>query len=125
MLDVLEIIEIDGTEGRDAEIAHRIRLTGADHKVIGLIELQHAPHGIDVIPGKSPVATSLEISESQFVLKPKFDARHGIGDLTRDDFETAPRRFVIEQDAGDREEIKAFAIVHRDPVAVDLGDTIG
>jgi len=49
----------------------------------------------------------------------------GIGDLTRDEFESATWRLVIEQDTGDREEIEAFAIVHRDPVAVDLGNTIG
>ena len=46
-------------------------------------------------------------------------------DLARHELAPAARRLVVEQDPRHREQAVALAVVHRDPVAVDLGDRVG
>ena len=45
--------------------------------------------------------------------------------LRVDELAPAPRRLVVEQDAGHAEQVVALAVVDRDPVPVDLGDPVG
>ena len=45
-------------------------------------------------------------------------------DLARDELQTAPRRFVIEQDARAGEHAVAFAVIDRDEMAIDLGHAV-
>ena len=47
------------------------------------------------------------------------------GDLARDEGLAADRAFVVEQDAVGGEHAVGLAVVHRDPVAVELGDAVG
>lgn len=43
--------------------------------------LQHEPHGLDIIPSKTPVAPRLEIPQERPVLQPHLDAGRCPGDL--------------------------------------------
>ena len=52
-------------------------------------------------------------------------ARHAVRHLARHELDAAQRALVVEEDAGRRVEAKALAIVHRDPVAVELCDGVG
>ena len=54
----------------------------------------------------------------------QFDARGGVGDFAGHELETAARALVVEQNSGDCVQAEALAVVHRDPVAVDLRDAV-
>ena len=100
-------------------------LAGRDQVVIRVILLEHQPHGMDIVGRVTPVTPCFQVAQAQFVLHPQLDTRHRVGDLTRDEFQATARTLMVEQDAGAGEEIVAFAIIHRDPVAVDLGHAVG
>src|SRR5579863_3624596 len=52
------------------------------------------------------------------------NAGDAVRHLSRDELEAAPLRLVVEEDAGDRVQAEAFAIVDGDPVAVHLRDAV-
>src|SRR5918992_5955447 len=93
-------------------------LSGADYVVVRLRLLQHAPHGIDVIAGEAPVTARVEVAERKLFGQTELYARSRVGDFARDELETATRALVVEEDARDRVECIALAIVHGDPVSV-------
>src|SRR6185503_8426341 len=100
-------------------------MPGRNHIVVRGILLQHAPHGFHVIAGKSPVALGIEIAEPQLVLLPELDARYAHAYLSRHEFGSTQRRFMVEKDAAGCMQPVAFAVVHRQPVPERLGDAIG
>ena len=57
------------------ELAHRVRLAGGDHVVVGLVGLEHPPHRVDVVGGVAPVALGVEVAEEELVLQAGLDAR--------------------------------------------------
>ena len=71
--DVVLPVEADVGEGELAELAHRVGLAGADHVVVGLVLLEHQPHGLDVVAGEAPVALGVEVAEAQLVDLPELD----------------------------------------------------
>ena len=72
--DVLLPVEADVAEGELAELADRVGLAGGDHVVVGLVLLQHQPHGLDVVAGEAPVALGVEVAEPQLVGQAELDA---------------------------------------------------
>ena len=48
-----------------------------------------------------------------------------IGDLAGHELQPAARRLVVEEDAGDGEQVVALAVVHRNVVGEDLRDAVG
>ena len=48
-----------------------------------------------------------------------------MGDLARDELQATPWRLVVEEDPRRGVQPVALAVVHRDPVAVDLGHAVG
>src|ERR1700692_2821561 len=107
------------------KLAHRAGLARRQHEIVGLIRLQDHVHALDIILGMAPVAFGLEISEIERVFETGLDAGDTARDLARHKGLSADRAFMIEQDAVGGEHAVGFAIVHRDPVAVKLGDAIG
>src|SRR5207244_3368346 len=63
------------------EFAHRTRLAGCQHEVVGRIRLQDLVHALDIVARMTPVALGLEVSEVKRVLKTKLDAGDAAGDL--------------------------------------------
>lgn len=108
-----------------AHVAHGGSDTGGHHVVVGLVLLQHQPHGFDVVPGKAPVALGVDVAQAQFLLLAELDAGHRVGNLARDELDAAQRRFVVEQDAAGGVQAEALAIVDGDPVAIELGHAVG
>src|SRR6185437_3477991 len=113
-----------GLERQRREVAHRLGAAGREYERVGLVRLQHAPHGFDVFFGKTPVALSIEVAKLQTFLLPELDPRHRIGDLAGDELAPAQRRLVVEQDAAGTEDPEGFAVVHRAPVREQLGHAI-
>jgi hypothetical protein len=67
-LDVKPPVEASRGEGELDETAHAVRLPGSDDIVIGLLLLQHQPHGLDIVAGKAPIALRFEVSQIELVL---------------------------------------------------------
>ena len=45
------------------EFAHRVRLAGRQHIIVGLVLLQDQPHAFDIVARMAPVALGVEIAE--------------------------------------------------------------
>ena len=107
-------------EGHLHQVANGMADSGGDDVVVGLALLEHQPHRLDVVAGKSPVARGVEIAEEQLVGPSQLDAGDAVRDLARDELEPAPRRLVVEEHAGNGKQVVAFAIVDRDVVREDF-----
>src|SRR5207244_9515948 len=101
-----------------------MRLAGGDDIVLRLVLLEHQPHRLNVIPRVTPVAPGLEVAQTQFLLHPKLDARDRIGNLARDELPAAAWAFMVEQDAATTKHSIAVTVIHRDPVAINLGHAV-
>ena len=65
---VLLPIQPDVIERNLAKLPHGVRLAGGDHVVVGVILLEHQPHGVDVIGRIAPVAAGFQVAQAQLVL---------------------------------------------------------
>src|SRR5260370_2687528 len=112
-------------EGKFDEFAHRAGLARRQHEIVGRVRLQNPVHALDIISGVSPVAFRPEISEIKRVFETGLHPGDAARDLPRHEGLAADRAFMIEQDAVRGKHAVGLAIVHRDPVAVKIGDAIG
>ena len=122
--DVLLVVQPDTPEGDLAKLPHGVGHARADDKVVGLILLQHAPHGVHVIAGEAPVALGLEVAEAHLLRHAKFDARHAVRDFAGDEFLATTGRFMVEQDARYRKDVERLAVIDRDEMPVDFRDPV-
>ncbi len=100
-------------------------LPGGDDVVLGLVLLEHQPHGLDVVAGEAPVALGVEVAQVELVLEAELDAGGGPGDLAGDEGLAAPGRLVVEEDAVAGVEPVGLPVVDRLPEGVHLGDSVG
>ena len=112
-------------EGQLDELAHAVGLAGGQHVIVGLILLQDAPHALDIVARMAPVALGVQVAEIQAVLPAMLDGGDRAGDLAGDEGLAAGRTLVVEQDAVAGMHAVGLAVVHRDPVGVQLGGGIG
>ena len=112
-------------EGHVDEVADHRRPAGGEDIVVGLGLLEDAPHALDVILGVAPVPLGVEVAEVELFLQAVPDARGGPGDFARHEGLAPHRRLVVEEDAVAGVDAVGFAIVHRDPVGVELGRRVG
>src|SRR5665213_303752 len=107
------------------EFAHRAGLAGRQHEIVGLVRLQDPVHALDIILGMTPVALGVEVAEIEGVFKAGLDTGDAARDLAGDEGLAADRAFMIEQVAVGGGHAVGLAVVHRDPVTIELGDAIG
>src|ERR1700722_441347 len=107
------------------EFAYRAGLTGCQHEIVRYLRLQDLVHALDIVPGMAPVASRLEISQIERVFQTDLDPGDAAGNLAGDESFAADRAFMIEQDAVAGKHAVGLAVIHRDPVTVELGDAIG
>src|SRR5215831_15166062 len=99
-------------------------LAGRQYEIVGPVRLQDRVHSLDIISRMAPVTLGLEIAEIDRVLQPRLDAGNAARDLAGDESLAADRALVVEQDAVAGEHAVGLAIVHGDPVAVQLRHAI-
>ena len=75
-LDVLPLVEASRARMPARRIAHGMRLAGRDDVVVGLLLLQHQPHGFDIVASKAPIALRFEVPQIELVLKTLADSSH-------------------------------------------------
>src|SRR5262249_1410404 len=63
------------------KLAHAVALAGRQDKILRLRLLQHPPHALDIIAGKTPVALRLEIAELKHIELVVTDLRQRPADL--------------------------------------------
>ena len=100
-------------------------LAGGDNVVIGLVLLEHHPHGPDVISGETPVALGFEITHDQSFLEPLLDPGGTERDFPSHKRFTTARALVIEKDSRARKQAVGFPVVDSLPVGIELGAGIG
>ena len=106
------------------ELAHRTGLAGRQHEIVGRVRLQYPVHALDIIPRMAPVALGFEVAEIERLFQAGLDAGDAARDLARHKRLAADRALMVEQDAVGGKHAVGLAVVHRDPVAVELGDAV-
>jgi predicted PurR-regulated permease PerM len=123
--DVILPVESGGLERDLAQALHAVGAAGRDDVVVGRVLLEHQPHRADVVTGEAPVALRVEIAERELAGVAFLDQRDAVCHLAGHELEATARALMIEEDAGDGEEIVRLPVVDSDPVAVDLRDAVG
>ena len=72
----------------------------------------------------TPITLRVQVSEIEAVLLAQVDVGHGSADLARDERPATPRAFVVEQDTVARIHPVRFTIVDRDPIGIQLGNSV-
>ena len=125
VFDVFFPIEADVGEGVFDIFLHGVGFVGGDDIVVGLILLEHEPHGFDVFGGVSPVTLGIEVAEVEVFLAAEFDGGDGAGDFAGDESFAAAGGFVVEEDAVGGVHAIALAVIHGDPVGIHFGGAVG
>ena len=73
----------------------------------------------------TPVAQRVEIAHGEAVVEPGIHPRQAARDLARHKRFTPPRTLVVEQHPVAGIHPIALAVVHRDPVGIELRDAVG
>src|SRR5208283_4645730 len=96
-------------------------LAGGNNVVIGLLLLEHQPHGPDVISGETPVTLRFQIAHHQTFLQALLYPRGTESNLPGHEGLTPARALVIEEDPRTCKQAVGFPVVDGLPVSVELG----
>src|ERR1700730_5506972 len=97
-LHVLAPVETDISKNFFDEFPNRVGFTGANHKIVRPVLLQHEPHCFHVLGGISPVPFRFQVSEEDFLLLAGEDSTQAARDLARNERFTASGALVVEED---------------------------
>jgi len=125
VFDVFFPIEADMGEGVLDEFLDRVGFVGGNDIVVGLILLEHEPHGFDILGGVAPVALGIKVAEIEVFLFAEFNGGDGTGDFAGDEGLAATGGFVVEKDAIRGVHAVALAVVHRDPIGIHFCRAVG
>src|SRR5262249_9195556 len=117
-------VDPDDAERDLDQVAHRVRLPGRHHVIVGDRLLEHAPHRLDVVAGEAPVAACVEGADHELRRLAERDPGEALRHFPGHELATAARALVIEEDPRAGEQAIALTVVDRDVVAVDLRDPV-
>src|SRR3546814_8049625 len=72
-----------------------------------------------------PIALGVQVAEVEAVLQAELDGCNGSRDLTGHEGFAADRTFVVAQDSIRSMDAVGLPVVHRDPVGIELGGSVG
>ncbi len=128
----------DVAEGLLDKLADAVHLTCGNHKVLGLVQLQHLPHRLDIVLGVTPIPKNPWLENSQngvdkwhvpegvqvAQLEELDDAERDLGnrprDLARHKGFSSPGTLVVEQDTVDGEHVVGLPEVDHAPEREEL-----
>ena len=106
------------------EIAHRVLLAGSHDEILRLGLLQHQPLRAHIVARVAPVASASRLPRCSVSCRPRECASRPRVILRETKVSPAQRRFVVEENAVAREQPVGLAIIHADPMRVELGNTV-
>src|SRR6266853_1043385 len=115
---------IDGSSGGIDKFTNAVLFARGDYVVVRLWLLEHQPLNLHVVVRVPPISQSIEVPQVQTLLQAQLDARQRTGDFACDERFPAQRRFMIEENAVTSVDAVRVAVVHRNPVGVELRDAI-
>ena len=115
---VLVGIQAHVLEGDLHQPANAVGLARRDHVVLGLVALEHQPHGLDVVLRVAPVALGVEVAEGELLGQPELDGGGAVGDLAGDELQPAALRVVHNDAAHARAEVAALGLQVEDELRV-------
>src|SRR5580704_17128035 len=71
-LNVIMPVEPSASEGRFDELADRVGLACPNYVVVGLVLLEHEPHGSNIIGSIAPISAGVKISYVHLLLEAQF-----------------------------------------------------
>ncbi len=95
-------------------------LARGDHKVLRLRLLEDEPHALYIVPGISPVAKRIQITQIELVLESLSDAGGRKSNLARHEGLSPTLALMVEEDAVAAVHTVALAVVLDDPEAVEF-----
>lgn len=98
---------------------------GGDDIILGLVLLQHEPHGFHVVPGMSPVPLGFEIAQVEDFFLSEGDGSHGTGYFAGQEGFSSKRGLVVEENPIACKHPIGLAVVDRGPEGIELGHAIG
>src|SRR6266478_5395817 len=99
-------------------------LARGHYVILGLRLLEHQPLRTHVVARVSPIPFRIQIAQMQGILETGANPRQRTGYLARHESLPSQRRFMVEKDTVARIQAVSFAIVHADPMSVELGDAV-
>ena len=85
------IIYSDMMKGNFKEITNRMAPSGRYDIVVRFVLLEHEPHRMDVVAGKTPIPRNIHIAHGQNVLTPQSNPRYTARDLSRNELKSSTR----------------------------------
>src|SRR5215212_793034 len=110
----------DMSKGTLDELTDTVSLASREDVIAGLRLLHHTPHAFHILPGMSPVALGIEISDEELVLQAKCNRGDCACNLARYEGLAADWAFMIEQDPIRSMNAIGFAVVHYGPIGKEL-----
>src|SRR3546814_3232373 len=92
----------------------------SDLIIVRRVLLQHQPHSANIFARVSPISLGVEVPEPKLVLPFKFDRRSRPRDLALNKSLAAQWAFVIEKNAVGGVNAISLAVVHNDPIGIEL-----
>src|SRR4051812_1026967 len=81
LFDERSIVEPQVRKRGLAKVTYGVATSGSDHKVCRRILLKHAPHGINIVASKPPVATHVQIAQPYLAQQTQLYSRRRIRDF--------------------------------------------
>src|SRR5262245_24189975 len=118
-------VATDFGESELYELTHRVRFPGCEHVVVRLLLLHYHPHARDVVARVPPVPPGIEITEIEPILQTVMNCGHRAGDLAGHEGFPADWTFVVEQNPIRGMHPVGFAVIHGDPIGIELRRRVG
>src|SRR6476661_7801228 len=113
------------TKRHTYEVAHGGGHARSNNEVFGLLLLQNQPHGFYVVLGMAPVALGVEVAQGNVVAHAQRNLSHTARDFAGYEGFAAQGAFVVEHNGVAGKHAIGFAVVYRNPVAVELSHGVG
>ena len=81
-------------EGSLDEVANRMSLAGCQYKIVGLIGPYNHVHPNDVIPGVSPVALGIEVSQIEAMFEAGFNSKATFYNWVKKNLNVCPSEYI-------------------------------
>ncbi|CAL5324294.1 unnamed protein product [Camellia sinensis] len=107
------------------KLLNSMGLLRGHHIIIGLVLLKHHPHGLHIVPSKTPIPGSHQIPQKQLALKADLDSPHSPGDLPGDKILSPPGRFMVEQNPITSKDAISFTVIDSVPMSSAFGSSVG